>query len=221
MRSYNSWKKSLDPNLCCWTPSIIFFKLHHITSHCFFNLSNMKIMFHVRDSSTNKMWSNSTLFQLSLNMILSVLDQKAKDFPCLFLSLCMFYIKKQKNEQKRRININKILILVFLLYVEFFGSPFTLIYSLLNTVIIGLASYPILSNMLHSLAYMYMTVVILLNYHNQIEEFHFVFSWQEGRRKMFYTDWLAHLMCLFLWSLASRLPTVVLKGGLKSWNHST
>ena len=122
------------------------------------------------------MWSNSTLFQLSLNMILSVLDQKAKDFPCLFLSLCMFYIKKQKNEQKRRININKILILVFLLYIEFFGSPFTLIYSLLNTVIIGLASYPILSNMLHSLAYMYMTVVILLNYHNQIEEFHFVFS---------------------------------------------
>ena len=113
----------------------------------------MKIMFHVRDSSTNKMCSNSTLFQLPLNMILSMLDQKAKDFPCLFLLLCMFYIKKQKNEQKRRININKILILVFLLYIEFFGSPFTLIYSLLNTVIIGLASYPILSNVIYVYVY--------------------------------------------------------------------
>lgn len=107
------------------------------------------------------------------------------------------------------------------MYIEFFGSPFTLIYSLLNTVIIGLASYPILSNMLHSLAYMYMTMVILLNYHNQIEEFHFVFSWQERRKKVFYTDWLAHLMCLFLWSLASKLPIVALNGGLKSGNHST
>lgn len=113
----------------------------------------MNIMFHVRDSSTNKMCSNSTLFQLPLNMILSMLDQKAKDFPCLFLSLCMFYVKKQKNEQKRRININKILILVFLLYIEFFGSPFTLIYSLLNTVIIGLASYPILSNVIYIYVY--------------------------------------------------------------------
>ena len=99
------------------------------------------------------MCSNSTLFQLPLNMILSMLDQKAKDFPCLFLSLCMFYVKKQKNEQKRRININKILILVFLLYIEFFGSPFTLIYSLLNTVIIGLASYPILSNVIYIYVY--------------------------------------------------------------------
>lgn len=107
------------------------------------------------------------------------------------------------------------------MYIEFFGYPFILIYSLLNTVIIGLASYPILSNMLHSLAYMYMTMVILLNYHNQIEEFHFVFSWQERRKKVFYTDWLAHLMCLFLWSLASKLPIVALNGGLKSGNHST
>lgn len=150
-----------------------------------------------------------------------MLGQKANDFPCLFLLVCIFYTKKQKKWTKEKNKQQNSNFDPFLLCIGFFGSPFTLIYSLLSAVIIGLASYPILSNMLHSLAYMYMTMVILLNYHNQIEEFHFVFSWQERRRKMFYTDWLAHLMCLFLWSLASKLPTVVLKGGLKSGNHST
>lgn len=109
MRSYNSWKKSLDPNLCCWTPCIIFKKLRHITSHCFCTFPTWRLCSMLETVRTKKKWSNSVLFQLSLNIILSVLGQKAKGFPCLFLSVCIFYTKKQKKEQKRRINISKIL----------------------------------------------------------------------------------------------------------------
>ena len=53
---------------------------------------------------TKKKWSNSVLFQLSLNIILSVLGQKAKGFPCLFLSVCILYTKKKPEKGTKENN---------------------------------------------------------------------------------------------------------------------